>query len=68
MGSSYLSPEVLDSKVKYMSILFKVIYNFGDDRFKHFLRIEVIPHIPVVLDRFENNLILPLSKYEQIQF
>lgn len=38
MNSSYLSPEVLDSKVKYLTVLFKVLYPYTDDKFKPLLR------------------------------
>ncbi|CDW83820.1 rrna methylase family [Stylonychia lemnae] len=68
LNSSYLSPEVLDSKVRYLSILFRTIYNYSDNQFRHVLRQELLPLIPIVFDRLENNLIMPLTKYEQAQY
>ena len=69
MGSAYLSPEVLDSKVRYLAVLIPTLYTHSDDGLKTLLRQELIPKaVPLVLDRFENCLLIPLTKYDQVQF
>lgn len=68
LKSSYLSPEVLDSKVRYLSVLFTTLYKYGDDGLKLALRNDFIQRsLHLVLERFENNMLVPLAKYEQVQ-
>ncbi len=38
LSSAYLSPEVLDSKVRYLSVLISTLYKYGDDGLKQALR------------------------------
>ncbi len=38
LNSTFLSPEVIDSKVKYVSILFRTLYTYADETFKAILR------------------------------
>lgn len=65
LNSAYLSPEVLDSKVRYLSVLFSTLYKYGDDGLKQALRLDFIPKtLHLVLDRFDNHLLVPLTKYE----
>lgn len=66
LGSTYLSPEVCDSKVHYLISLVQTLYKYATDKHKAFIRQEFIGTIVFVADRFENNIILPLSKYELI--
>ena len=68
LGSSYLGSEVLDSKVRYLAVLFRTLYKYADDAFKQVLRQEFIPYITVMVDRFENCLLLPLSKFDYLQY
>ena len=67
LNSTFLSPEVIDSKVKYISILFRTLYTYADSDFKAILRQEFIPYLHLAFDRIENNILLPLSKYDLIQ-
>ena len=67
LNSTFLSPEVIDSKVKYMSILFRTLYTYADGDFKAILRQEFIAYLHLAFDRIENNILLPLSKYDLIQ-
>lgn len=66
MNSSYLSSEVLDSKVHYMSLLMGIIYNYGTDKFKAVIRPDYIANINLAFDRFDNNMLQPLTKYDAI--
>lgn len=66
VNSSYLSPEVIDSKVQYLSIVMEIIYTYSSDKQKQILKQDFLPVISVVLDRFENALLLPLTKYDLI--
>lgn len=38
LASAYLTHEVLDSKVRYLSVLYKTLYKYGDDSLKQALR------------------------------
>ena len=68
LASSYLSPEVLDSKVRYLSVLLSTLYSYGDDGLRQSLRQDFIPRtLHLVTERLENNMLVPLSKYDQIQ-
>jgi len=65
LASSYLSPEVLDSKVRYLSVLLTTLYSYGDDGLKQTLRQDFIPRtLHLVTERLENNLLVPLTKYK----
>ena len=67
MGSTYMSPEVIDSKVRYLSIILRVLYKYGNDSMRQVLRLDFIPSVlHLVLERLENNLLLPLQKYDQV--
>ena len=68
MGSSYLSPEVLDSKVRYLSVFLRTLYRYGDEGLRVALRQDFVRHgHPVILERLEHNLLIPLSKYELVE-
>lgn len=34
MGSPYLTPEVGDSKVRYLSVMMKIAYKYGEDKLR----------------------------------
>ena len=38
LSSAYLSPEVLDSKVRYLAVLYQTLYKYGDDGLRQALR------------------------------
>jgi hypothetical protein len=68
LSSSYLSPEVLDSKVRYLTVLLYTLYKYGDDGLRQALRQDFVPRtLHLVMERLENNMLVPLTKYEQVQ-
>jgi hypothetical protein len=68
MATPYLTPEVADSKVRYLSVLLKTAYKYGEDKLRHQIRCEYVSRgLPLVLERLETNLMVPLQKYEHIQ-
>jgi hypothetical protein len=67
LGSAYLSPEVQDSKVRYLTVLYSTLYKYGDDSLRQVLRQDFIPHtLHLVTERLENNLLIPLTKYDVV--
>ena len=63
-----MSPEVQDSKVRYLSVLYSTLYKYGDDSLRQALRQDFIPHtLHLVTERLENNLLIPLTKYDVVQ-
>jgi hypothetical protein len=67
LNSAYLSPEVIDSKVRYVTVLYKNLYRYSEDSFKASLRQEFIANLYLVMDRFSNGLLTPLTKYDLVQ-
>ena len=58
----------MDSKVRYLSVLLSTLYSYGDDGLRQSLRQDFIPRtLHLVTERLENNMLVPLSKYDQIQ-
>jgi hypothetical protein len=66
--SPYMTPEVGDSKVMYMSLLLKTVYKYSDEKVRQALRQEYLSKVAhLVFERMQNHLFVPIQKYEQVQ-